>query len=176
MGEFLDLVVKNDIKPDQVDKIDIGANHSMTTTLYHHRPQTGLQGKFSMEYGITILLLRRKAGLIEYTDAVVQLPEVQATIPKVNFYIDPEAEAAGYDKMTSIIKIHMKDGRTITGHAQFAKGSPANPMSLEEVADKFRGCADFAKWSTKKAETIIEAVKSLERAPDLKNLTATLTA
>jgi 2-methylcitrate dehydratase PrpD len=70
----------------------------------------------------------------------------------------------------------MKDGRTITGRAQFAKGSPANPMSLDEVANKFRGCADFAKWPTKKAETIIEAVKSLEHAPDLKNLTAALTA
>jgi len=37
MGEFLDMVRKNDIKPAQVEKIDVGANHSMTTTLYHHR-------------------------------------------------------------------------------------------------------------------------------------------
>ena len=176
MGAFLDLVRKNDIRPDQVDQIDLGANHSMTTTLYHHRPMTGLQGKFSMEYCLSILLLRRKAGLIEFTDAVVQLPEVQALIPRVNFYVDPEAEQAGFDKMSSIIKIHMKDGRVITGRAQFAKGSPANPMSYEEVSDKFRGCADFAKWPKKKADTIIEAVKSLESAPDMKNLTAALTA
>jgi len=176
MGEFLDLVRKNDIKPDQVDKIDVGANHSMVTTLYHHRPATGLQGKFSMEFCISILLLRRKAGLIEFTDAVVQRPDVQAMIPRVNFYVDPEAEKAGFDKMTSLIKIHMKDGRVISGQAQFAKGSPANPMSYEEVADKFRGCTDFAKWPSKKAETIIEAVKSLERAPSLANLTAALTA
>lgn len=176
MGEFLEMVRKNDIKPEQVEKIDIGANHSMTTTLYHHRPTTGLQGKFSMEYCISILLLRRKAGLIEFTDSVVQQPEVQAMIPRVNFYVDPEAEQAGFDKMTSLIRIHMKDGRVISGRAQFAKGSPANPMSYEEVADKFRGCADFAKWPAKKAETIVEAVKSLEKAPDLKNLTAALTA
>jgi 2-methylcitrate dehydratase PrpD len=175
MGEFLDLVRTNDIKPDQVEKIDVGANHSMTTTLYHHRPTTGLQGKFSMEFCIGILLLRRKAGLGEFTDAVVQRPEVQAMIPRVNFYVDPEAEQAGFDKMTSIIKIHMKDGRVIQGRAQFAKGSPANPMSYEEVADKFRGCADFAKWPTQQAEAVIEAVKSLERAPDVTNLTAALT-
>jgi 2-methylcitrate dehydratase PrpD len=176
MGEFLDLVRKNDVKPDQVQKIDIGANHSMVTTLYHHKPTTGLQGKFSMEFCISILLLRRKAGLIEFTDAVVQQPEVQAMIPRVNFYVDPEAEQAGFDKMTSIVKIYLKDGRVISGRAQFAKGSPANPMSYGEVADKFRGCADFAKWPSKKTEEIIEAVKSLERAPDLTNLTAALTA
>src|SRR5580704_11143479 len=76
MGEFLDLVRKNDIHPEQVERIDVGANHSMTTTLYHHRPTTGLQGKFSMEFCISILLLRRKAGLIEFTDLVAQQPEV----------------------------------------------------------------------------------------------------
>jgi 2-methylcitrate dehydratase PrpD len=175
MGEFLALVRTNDIQPQQVEKIDLGANHSMTTTLYHHRPTTGLQGKFSMEFCISILLLRRKAGLIEFTDAVVQQPEVQAMIPRVNFYVDPEAEAAGFDKMTSVIKIYLKDGRVIQGRAQFAKGSPANPMSYPEVADKFRGCADFAKWPSPKTEAIVEAIKSLERAPDLTHLSAALT-
>jgi len=35
---------------------------------------TGLEGKFSMEFAISILLLDRKAGLLEFTDAVVQRP------------------------------------------------------------------------------------------------------
>jgi len=176
MGEFLELVRKNDIKPDQVDKIDIGGNHSMTTTLYHHRPMTGLEAKFSMEFGISILLLDRKAGLGEFTDEVVQRPDVQAMIPRVNFYVDPDAEKAGFDKMTSLIRIHLKDGRTISGNAQFAKGSPANPMSYEDVADKFRGCTDFAKWPAKKADEVIEAVKTLEHISDMSDLRDSLTA
>ena len=110
----------------------------------------------------------RKAGLIEFTDAVVQRPDVQAMIPRVNFYVDPEAEAAGFDKMTSILKIHLKDGRVISGRAEFAKGSPANPMSYDEVADKFRGCAEFAKWPSKKSRRrSSKSSKSLESAPDM---------
>jgi len=101
---------------------------------------------------------------------------VQAMIPRVNFYVDPEAEKAGFDKMTSLIRIHLKDGRVIAGRAEFAKGSPANPMSYEEVADKFRGCADFAKWPAKKAEAIVETVTSLEHVRDMSALTANLTA
>jgi 2-methylcitrate dehydratase PrpD len=127
-----------------------------------------------MEFGISILLLMRKAGLGEYTDAVVQRSDVQAMIPRVNFYVDPEAEKAGFDKMTSIIKIHMKDGKIISGRAEFAKGSPANPMSYDEVADKFRGCAEFAKWPSEKAEAIIESVKSFERLPDVSSFTSKL--
>jgi 2-methylcitrate dehydratase PrpD len=176
MGEMLSIIRKNDLKPADVEKIDIGTSHNLTTTLYHHRPTTGLQAKFSMEFGLSILLLDRKAGLNEYTDAVVQRPDVQEMIKRVNFYVDPVAEAAGYDKMTSLLKIHLKDGRILAGRADFAKGSPANPMSFEEVADKFRGCAEFAKWPKEKAEGIITFVKTLENAPDMSKLSALLSA
>jgi len=174
MGEMMRLIRQFDIKPADVEKVDVGANHSMVTTLLHHHPTTGLQAKFSMEFGISILLLERKAGLAEYTDAVVQRADVQEMIRRVNFYVDPEAEQAGFDKMTSILKVHMKDGRVLTGRAQFAKGSPANPMSYDEVAEKFRGCADFAKWPRQKADAVIEFVKTLENAKDVSTLTALL--
>jgi hypothetical protein len=48
--------------------------------------------------------------------------------------------------------------------------------SYQESADKFRECADFAKWPGAKCAAIIEAVQSLEKAPDMGRLTAALTA
>jgi 2-methylcitrate dehydratase PrpD len=176
MGEMMRLIRENNIKAEDVEKVDVGANHAMTTSLLHHRPMTGLQGKFSMEFCMSILLLDRKAGLSQFQDAVVQRPDVQEMIKRINFYIDPEAESAGLDKMTSIIKIHMKDGRVISGRAEFAKGSPSNPMSYDEVADKFRGCAEFAKWPSAKAEFVISSVKSLESLSDMSKIAAALTS
>jgi 2-methylcitrate dehydratase PrpD len=96
-------------------------------------------------------------------------------IKRVHFYVDPEAERAGLDKMTSLVKVHLKDGRVVSGRAEFAKGSPSNPMSYDEVADKFRGCAEFAKWPSAKAESVIAMVKSLENQADLGKLSAALT-
>jgi 2-methylcitrate dehydratase PrpD len=125
---------------------------------------------------MSILLLDRKAGLVQFQDDVVQRPDVQEMIKRIHFYIDPVAENAGLDKMTSIMKITLKDGKVITGHAEFAKGSPANPMSYDEVADKFRGCAEFAKWPAAKAEAVIAAVKSLESVSDMSKLTPSLTS
>ena len=66
------------------------------------------------------------------------------------------------------------DGKVISGRTEPAKGSPENPMTYEEVADKFRGNAEFAKWPSQKAESVIEVVKSLEGAPDMTRLTAAL--
>jgi len=142
----------------------------MTTTLLHHQPKTGLESKFSMEFCLAILLLERKAGLGEFSDKVAQRPDVREMIAKINFYVDPEAESAGFDKMTSILKIHLKNGKVITGQAAFAKGSPINPMTFEEAAVKFRGCADYANCSRDKAEKIIAFVKSLETASDVNAL------
>jgi 2-methylcitrate dehydratase PrpD len=70
----------------------------------------------------------------------------------------------------------MRDGRVLSARTEPAKGSPKNPMTYEEVADKFRTNAEFAKWPTQKAELIIALVKSLETASTLDRLAAALTA
>ncbi len=176
MTEMMRLIDANNIQANQVEKVDVGANHNMTTTLLHHRPETGLEAKFSMEYCLAILLLERKAGLGEFSDQVVQRADVQEMIRKINFYIDPEAESAGFDKMTSILKIHLKEGRIITGRADFAKGSPTDPMTFDEAAIKFRGCAEYAKWPKTKAEKIIAFVSALDSAPDVSALSPLLSA
>jgi 2-methylcitrate dehydratase PrpD len=175
MWEFLRLVKARDVKPEQVARIELGANSKMVSTLLHHQPRTGLQGKFSMEFALAILLLERKAGLAQFQDAVVLRPDVQEWIRRVDYHVDPEAEAAGFDKMTSIVRIHLKDGSVVGGRADMAKGSPSNPMSFQETTDKFRECADFARWPKAKADAVVEAVATLERAPDLEALAAALT-
>jgi 2-methylcitrate dehydratase PrpD len=176
MTELARLIEVNKLQAAQVEKLDVGANHQMTTTLLHHRPKNGLEAKFSMEFCMAILLLRGKAGLSEFSDQVVQRADVQEMIGRVNFYVDPQAESAGYDKMTSLLRIHLKDGRNINGRAEFAKGSPANPMSFDEAADKFRGCAEFAEWPKDKTEKLIIYVTALDSARDVRTLSPLLSA
>src|SRR6266436_3213910 len=176
MTELARLIDVNKVQAAQVETLDVGANHQMRTTLLHHRPKNGLEAKFSMEFCMAILLLRGKAGLGEFSDRIVQRSDVQEMIGRVNFYVDPEAESAGYDKMTSLLRIHLKDGRTISGRAEFAKGSPSNPMSFDETAAKFRGCAEFAEWPKNKTENLVNYVKALDSARDVSTIWPLLSA
>jgi 2-methylcitrate dehydratase PrpD len=174
MTELMRLIHTNSIKAADVEHVDVGTNRNMPNALIHHHPTTGLQGKFSMEFCMAILLLDGKADQTKYTDAVVNRDDVKKMIERVRFYVDPEAENAGYDKMTTIIKITLKDGRTISGRADFGKGSPTDPMSYDEVAEKFRGCAAFAEWPSSKANQVIDLVRKLEDVSDVRTLTALL--
>src|SRR6267142_159758 len=170
MTELERLIEVNKLQAAQVEELDVGANHQMTTTLLHHRPKTGLEAKFSMEFCMAILLLRGRAGLSEFSDQVVQQADVQEMVGRINFYVDPEAESAGYDKMTSLLKIHLKDGRVLAGRGDFAKGSPANPMTFDEAATKFRGCAHNAEWPRDKTENLITYTRALESMSDIRVL------
>jgi 2-methylcitrate dehydratase PrpD len=174
MTELLRLVKTNAIHATDVDRVEVGTSRNMPNTLIHHRPTDSLQAKFSMEFCMAIILVDGKADLTKFTDTVVNRPDVQAMINRVHFYADPEAEKEGYDKMTTIIKISLKDGRVIKGRADFGKGSPTDPMSYEDVAEKFQGCATFAEWPKAKATQVIDLVRKLENVPDVRALTALL--
>ena len=174
MTRMMELILEHDIHADDVEQVKVGTNHNMPNALIHHRPTDELQAKFSMEFCMAILLLRRRGGLVEFTDEVINSPEVQAMIRRVEFGVHPEAEAAGYDKMTTIIDIRLKDGRTISGQADFGKGSPANPMSYDEVAEKFAGCAAFADWDEGRATQVVAMVRNLEALESVRDLTALL--
>ena len=76
--------------------------------------------------------------------------------------------------MTTIITITLTDGRVIRGCADFGRGSPAMPMSYEEVAEKFRENCEFAKFDSKKAAQVVEMVRGIERLGSIRELTALL--
>lgn len=176
MTEMLRLIRENGIKAGDVASVRVGTNSNMPNALIHHRPQNELQAKFSMEFCMAILLIEGRAGLNEFTDETVLRPDVQALIEKVNFVVDDRAEAAGYHLMQTHIDIALTDGRTITGMADFGKGSPANPMSYDEVAGKFLECAEFARWDMGRARQVVGMVAEFETLTDIRGLMALLRA
>lgn len=174
MTEMLRLIRENDIRAENVEHVRVGTNSNMPNALIHHRPQNELQAKFSMEFCMAILLIEGRAGLAEFTDERVMQDDVQTMLTKVDFVIDDRAEAAGYHLMTTYIDILLKDGTNISGKADFGKGSPSNPMSYDEVSNKFCECADFANWDRSKADEIIDIVANFEKQDNIEHLMALL--
>ena len=174
MSVMLDLIRRHDLRPERVKRVAVGTNHNMPNALIHHRPRNELQAKFSMEFCMAILLLERKAGLEQFTDDVVNRSDVQALLQRVDFGVHPEAEAAGFDKMTTIVEVELDDGTTVRGSADFGKGSPANPMSDDELADKFGQCAQWGGFDRTHSQRMLDAIWRIDALADVRELTALL--
>ena len=174
MSVMLELIHRHDLRPERVRRVKVGTNHNMPNALIHHRPVNELQAKFSMEFCMAILLLERKAGLQEFTDEVVNRAGVQAMIRRIEFGVHPEAEAAGFDKMATIIEVELVDGRVLEARADFGKGSPANPMSDAELSDKFRECAAWGGLAPDQAEEALALLWRIDELADVGELTRAL--
>jgi 2-methylcitrate dehydratase PrpD len=176
MDELLSLARANGIKAGDVEQVRVGTNKQMLNTLIHHRPTNGLQAKFSMEYSMAVLLVDGKGGLGQYLDQAVNRPAVQEMLRRVDFYNNPAADAAGADKMRSIIEVRLKGGRVISGQADFARGSPQKPMTFDDAVEKFRACADYARLPGDKADRIVARVRGLEKVKDMRTAFAPIFA
>jgi 2-methylcitrate dehydratase PrpD len=77
--------------------------------------------------------------------------------------------------MTTLIDIELASGRMISGRADFGKGSPADPMSYVEVAEKFRQNAAYARFPAAQAESVVAMVRDFETMPSLERLMTALT-
>ena len=178
MDKLHAMVVEHDIKPNQVERLAVKSHRLMPLNLTYHRPVTGLEGKFSMEFSLASILVLRKAGLMEYSDEVVNRPDVQEAIRKIDYtvFTDEEAERNGWHLWTTFLDVTLKDGRTLHARVDEAKGSANLPMTEEEVAEKFLDCAAFARMPADRAKKAIDLILNLEKVGDIRSLTAVLAA
>ena len=172
MCELLAFVTKHDLQPQQIARLAVRTNRVLPLNLTYHRPVTGLQGKFSMEFCLASIAVLRRAGLVEFSDEVVNRPDIQKFFDKIDYsvYSDEEAAANRYTMLTTFLDITLEDGRTFALRVDAAKGSPEFPMDEEEVAEKVRGCTRFAGWAAPRTEQLIEAILQLETIDDLRSI------
>src|SRR6185295_16619004 len=97
MDATLRLIAQHGNTAADVERAEVGGNQSNVNTLMRHRPTTGLEAKFSMEFAVAILLVDGKAGLGQFTDASVRRTEVQDLVGRVKYYADPQFDTLGKD-------------------------------------------------------------------------------
>ena len=140
IGAMLPFLKEKNIKAEEIEKVEIGFPPGSDTALIHTNPQTGLEGKFSIEYVATAMLLDRKVNIDTFTDVMVQRPEVRKLMPSVKRYRIPDDKmytgAVGYNEIyikTKTNEFRLREDR--------APGSPQWPVLADERDEKFLDCS-----------------------------------
>ncbi|GGE29159.1 hypothetical protein GCM10007276_02890 [Agaricicola taiwanensis] len=142
----LDVVLEGirsgDIVPAKMSRLNCGIGYRCENTLPYHNAETGLEGKFSMEYCIAAALQYGQVTFAEFSDDKVNNPEIRALYPKLNIYVhdDLRERDSVFNDFADIEVVH-EDGRTFKRRLYKPKGHPTNPLSWQELEQKFVTCA-----------------------------------
>lgn len=163
MDAMREIITKHDIAPDTIASIHIktGENVLAPGPLRISHATTALEGKFCVPFQMAAIALRRKAGLAEFNDAFVQSAACQALQKKVTAVLDPSIIAMGKDKVVFDISVETLDGQRYRGRSpEFYRGGPKNPLTWDEVAEKFTDCAEGVLASKQQA-AFLSAIENL---------------
>ncbi|HUR35577.1 MAG TPA: MmgE/PrpD family protein [Vicinamibacterales bacterium] len=174
MDAMLKIVVDRNLKPEQVKAVRLRAGSNILQPLRYKTAKTELEAKFCVPFLLTSILLRRRAGVREFTDEFVSSPQVQQTMERVTTVFDPRIEAQGFDKIRSIVEVDLVSGETVTQPSDDAyRGGPDRPFTREELHAKFTDCAQLT-MAADRIPAAIAAIEGVQTSPSIRTLIAAL--
>lgn len=122
----------NTFELTDIQKVSLRVNPLVMELTGKKQPTTGLEGKFSVHHSAAIVLTDGMSSMKHYSDAAVMRPEVRALreCVEVRSQADVRIDEAFVD-------IECRDGRKISHHVKHALGSVDNPMTDENLNQKF---------------------------------------
>jgi 2-methylcitrate dehydratase PrpD len=139
LAELARLGQGSSLDPSEVTRVVVRTPLSTIKPLIHSRPATGLEGKFSLEYAVASAIIDGYPGFSAFTDGAVRRPEAQHLLRLVEVETTPAGE--GLLAGDTDLEIEARDG-TFRSRLAMPPGSPANPSSAEQLAEKFAACLE----------------------------------
>jgi 2-methylcitrate dehydratase PrpD len=175
MHRSFDATVKmlagRNVKPDDVAEIEVTMGKGQTTVLVNERPQTGLEAKFSEQFAMAAAVVLGHMRVDDLTDPVVQRPDIQAFFPKVKVKAVDEYDARDpVHSPTERVVIRFQNGETLdTGEIARIRGHAYDPMSVEELWEKFADCTSRTH-APSDAKRLFEMLQGVDRLTSVRDL------
>lgn len=174
--ELLDHLIKQHaIHPSDVKSIEVGVNEGVILhggTIF--QPAEVIEAQFSLRFSLALRLLKGSNDFKFYLDPELwRDPDILAAGKKITLVADPSAQKER--RFACHIRMNLTDGRVIDGDLSAPKGTARNPLSRQEVIEKFFTMASVV-LPEKKLNRIIETVDKIETEENTASLARLLTA
>jgi 2-methylcitrate dehydratase len=130
-----------------------------------------VDAQFCIPYTVTMVLLGVHPGPAWYTEENLHDQEILNLSKKVKVEMDPVIDKAYFeeDKLSARVEITTEKGERLERFVGIPKGDPLNPLTRQEVEDKFR---DQASYSLKDGEIegVIQKIYDFEKLDDVSDL------
>jgi 2-methylcitrate dehydratase len=168
----LDLVKQNDLKPEQVQQVQIRSLARAADILSDpskYDPRSKETADHSLPYVIAAALVDRQVTPAQFTMEKIMNPAIRAQLKKIEVVADPEIEKVFPALQRVIVNITTKDGRTFTTQLDYPKGDPRNPLTDTEIEEKFTALAEGV-LSKSAQQKLKDAIWNLEKTGSVSKL------
>jgi 2-methylcitrate dehydratase PrpD len=169
---------EHDLQPHQVERVTIGMLETGIPVICEpaerkRHPLSVVDAQFSLPFGVAVALAKRRAGLEEFTLPMLHDSQVQELMPKVSYVRDPELEKNYPKEWPAWAQVFLKDGREVSAQVRFPKGDPENPLSWDELSEKYQTLTG-AVWEGDRVERVQGAVRRLEDEKSVRDFASIL--
>jgi 2-methylcitrate dehydratase PrpD len=185
----LQLRTQYGLRPDDVDTITIIGGSSGHRLLSEpiglkRRPQTSIDGKYSVPFTTALMMAKGNVTLRDYTDEGLRDPAVLAMADRVSYRPLPGSPAArerraGEDSALSrpTVEIRTRDGRVLVCQPEGVPGDATHPVSWDMLETKFRDCVSFsaAPIPARNVDSAVRMIRELEHVTDVTAIVRLLT-
>ena len=172
ISAVLDLVKKNDLHPDQVAKVQIRSLARAADILSDpskYDPHTKETADHSLPYVIAAALVDRQVTPGQFEMAKIMDPKIREQLKKVEVVADPEIEKVFPALQRVVVTIRTIDGKEFTEQLDYPKGDPRNPLTDQEIEEKFSALADGV-LSVKAQAKLKDAIWNLDKVDSITKL------
>lgn len=141
LDALLALIERHPVASDAIDRLCVHLHPDAARPLVYERPETGLQGKFSLPYTAAAALLDRGVTLAHYTGGRVRDPAIRALMPRVELVPDPGLNPPGGQGAAAAVELVLADGLR---YYEAAAGYPGRRTDRRTLEEKFQQCAEHA--------------------------------
>ena len=162
-----------DVDSVQTDILEAGYALVAEPLAQKQDPRRVVDAQFSMPFGAAAAMCYGKAGLDQYTDEVISRPEIKALMQRVSCRKNPELDREFPRKWAAEVTLLSKQGETFQARIDYPKGDPENPLTWDELTDKFQ---DLTRpvFDREHRGRIITRVRSLEPSDSILTLLQSL--
>jgi 2-methylcitrate dehydratase PrpD len=134
-------------------------------------PEDIISAQFSARFGLALRLIKGGNGFQDYNEKNIKDPQIIELIKKMKYIPDEKfkVDAVG----PAIVTIKLNNGTVYKERIDYAKGTIQNPMTRQELENKFIGLTSNI-LPAKKIEGIIQNVMELEDLDNINKLASLL--
>jgi 2-methylcitrate dehydratase PrpD len=154
-----------------IASIEVTMGRGQVVVLANHRPQTGLEAKFSEEFAMAAAVILGRMSVDVFTDAMVQRPDIQAFFPKVKLNAVDEYDTRDpAHSPTERVVIRLANGEVLdSGEIARIRGHAYDPMGADELWTKFVECT-ARTHSGGEAKALFALLQAVEQLPSAREL------